>query len=163
MNSDDIYRARWPKALKRTLTVTGPAVPEQADGEPVFVLSAIKGEERLSTVCQYDLILTTSLGVPEIEAASLDMKALIGTELTVTIELEGMGAIAGAMNIGAGAREISGIVTEARFLKRLNRQCQYAVVIQPWIALPGKSTDYRIFQRKSVIEIVEEVLQGLIY
>ncbi|WP_443678639.1 phage late control D family protein, partial [Paraburkholderia unamae] len=71
---------------------------------------------------------------------------------------EGMGTVAGAMNIGAGTREISGVVMEAKFAGRLNRQCRYAVVIKPWLALLDLTTDYRTFQRKSVIEIVEEVL-----
>lgn len=163
MNPEQIYGAWWPQPLKRTITVTGPALPTQEDGEPVFILSAIRGEERLSTVCQYDLILTTSLDVPADQAASVDMAALIGTELTVTIQLEGMGSVTGATNLGAGIREISGIVTEARFLKRLNRQCQYALVLQPWIALLDKTADYRIFQNMSVIEIVEDVLHELIY
>jgi type VI secretion system secreted protein VgrG len=163
MKPEQIYGAWWPQPLKRTITVTGPALPTQEDGEPVFILSAIRGEERLSTVCQYDLILTTSLDVPADQAASVDTAALIGTELTVTIQLEGMGSVTGATNLGAGIREISGIVTEARFLKRLNRQCQYALVLQPWIALLDKTADYRIFQNMSVIEIVEDVLHELIY
>lgn len=150
-------------ARRRTVTVTGPALPQFDTGAPVFILSALKGSEALSTVSRYDITLTTSLDVPEAQAASIDIASLIGTELTVTIELDGMGSLAGAMNIGAGTREISGIVTEARFVDRLNRQCRYALVLQPWLWLLGQTTDYRIFQRKSVIEIVEEVFDPYLY
>ncbi|PVX59461.1 hypothetical protein, partial [Paraburkholderia unamae] len=65
LTNEQIFGRWWPKGQKRTIRVTGPALPEQPDGQPVFVLSAITGEERLSTVCQYDLTLTTALDMPE--------------------------------------------------------------------------------------------------
>ncbi|MBN3814388.1 type VI secretion system tip protein TssI/VgrG, partial [Paraburkholderia sp. Ac-20347] len=163
LSNEEVYGAWWPRDQIRTIRVSGPALPEQDNGEPALLLSAFAGEERLSTVCQYELMLTTALGMTEQQAASIDISALVGTELTVTIALEGLGEFAGARNIGAGSREISGIVMEAKFVGMLNRQCRYAVVIQPWLALLGLASDYRTFQRKSVIEIVEEVLGSLMY
>ncbi|MBN3809763.1 type VI secretion system tip protein TssI/VgrG, partial [Paraburkholderia sp. Ac-20347] len=149
--------------LKRTLTASCPAFPTLYDGEPALLPSALHGEERLSTVCAYTLSLTTALEMPSTDAASIDLKSLIGIEITVTIQLEGMGSNLGAVNIGAGEREISGIITEARFVGQLNRQCRYEVVFQPWLALLDKTSDYRIFQRKTVIEIVREVLDKYMY
>ncbi|MEM5290648.1 type VI secretion system Vgr family protein, partial [Paraburkholderia sabiae] len=66
-------------------------------------------------------------------------------------------------NIGAGAREISGIVTEARYVDQTNRQSNYELVMKPWIWLADQRSDFRIFQRKSVVEIIEEVFGNYMY
>ncbi|BCF91893.1 type VI secretion system Vgr family protein [Paraburkholderia largidicola] len=154
----------------RTLSVSGPALPQFPDGSPVLQLAALRGEEKLSSLYGYDLFLTTPLDMPEEEAASVDLKALIGTELTVTIQLDGMGefvagatGLTGSANIGAGTREISGIVMEAGFVEQLNRQSRYRVLLQPWIALMDLRLDYRIFQRKTVVEILEAVFGNYLY
>lgn len=60
-------------------------------------------------------------------------------------------------------REISGIVTEAHFVEQLNRQSRYRLVMRPWIALTEKRSNFKIFQRKSVIDIVDEVLKDYLY
>jgi type VI secretion system secreted protein VgrG len=154
----------------RTLSVSGPALPQFPDGSPALQLAALRGEEKLSSLYGYDLFLTTPLDMPEEEAASVDLKALIGTELTVTIQLDGMGefvagatGLTGSANIGAGTREISGIVMEAGFVEQLNRQSRYRVLLQPWIALMDLRLDYRIFQRKTVVEILEAVFGNYLY
>ncbi|MFM0739968.1 type VI secretion system tip protein TssI/VgrG [Paraburkholderia xenovorans] len=154
----------------RTLTVSGPALPVLSDGGSVLQLGAIEGEETLSSIYRYELLLTTSPDMPETEAASIDLTALIGTELTVTIQLDGMGTFVpgsvgrtGTANLGTGTREISGIVTEAGFVEQLNRQSRYRVLLQPWIALADLRSDYRIYQRKTVVEIVEQVLGNYLY
>jgi type VI secretion system secreted protein VgrG len=140
------------------------------DGKPALLLNAIQGEESLSTVFTYDISLTTPLDMPDADASAIDLKALAGTELTVTIELEGMGTfvegsagLGGAANIGAGTREISGIVMEAGFVEQLNRQYRYRVLLQPWVALLGLRSDFRIFQRKTVVEILETVFGAYMY
>ncbi|MCI0151580.1 type VI secretion system tip protein VgrG [Paraburkholderia sediminicola] len=152
----------------RTLTVNGAALPKLPDGEPALQLRAIQGEEALSTIYEYRLDLVSTLDplLPDSTAANFDLKAMIGKELTVTILLDGMGAfvsgqpgMSGAANIGKGMREISGIVTEAGFVSELNRQYQYQLKLQPWIVLAQRRTDYRIFQNRTVIEIIDEVLK----
>ncbi|CAD6514342.1 type VI secretion system Vgr family protein [Paraburkholderia sabiae] len=154
----------------RTLTISGPALPQLPDGTPTLLLNAIRGEESLSTVFGYELFLTTALDMADDKASAIDLKALAGTELTVTIQLEGMGTfmpgvqgLAGAANIGAGTREISGLVMEASFVGQLNRQYRYRVLMQPWPALMGLRSDFKIFQRKSVVEIIEEVFGNYMY
>jgi len=106
----------------RTLSVSGPALATALDGGALFHLSGIDGSEHLSCLYEYRLMLHTADDLPmsDIAAANLDLKAMLGKELTVTIELDGMGAfvpgltgIAGVSRLGAGTREISGIVTQA--------------------------------------------------
>ncbi|SDC34982.1 type VI secretion system tip protein TssI/VgrG [Paraburkholderia lycopersici] len=151
----------------RTFTVSGPALPTLADGEPALLLRRIRGEETLSTIYAYDLELVTALDLPDSMAANFDLKQMVGKELTVAIQLEGMGVFVagavgatGAANIGSGVREISGIVTEARLAAQLNRQYVYRLKLEPWIELARRRTDFRTFQNRTVVEIIDEVLKG---
>lgn len=125
----------------RTFSVGGPALPELEGIASVLHLSAIRGTEQLSTLYAYELWLTTpaDLLLPVDLLANLDLKVMLGKELTVTIQLDGLGSFAagmagrtGAANVGAGTREISGVVTAASYVDQLNRQSRYRVVLEPW-------------------------------
>lgn len=156
----------------RTFSVSGPALPETETGIPLLYLSAINGSEKLSTLYQYELWLTTPADplLPADVLANLNLKAMLGKELTVSIQLDGMGSFtqglignAGVSNLGAGIREVSGIVTAASYVDRLNRQYRYRIVLEPWFALARERTDYRIFQRKSVLDILRDVFGTYLY
>ncbi|KVG62228.1 type VI secretion system tip protein TssI/VgrG [Burkholderia pseudomultivorans] len=156
----------------RTFSVGGPALPDLEGIGAMLHLSAMRGTEQLSTPYTYELWLTTpdDPRLPADMLANLDLEAMLGKELTVTIQLDGMGSFvagmaghAGAANRGAGTREISGIVTAASYVDQLNRQCRYRVVLEPWLALARERTDYRIFQRKSVLDILREVFGSYLY
>ncbi|WP_175015132.1 type VI secretion system Vgr family protein, partial [Burkholderia lata] len=156
----------------RTFSVSGPAQPELEGIASLLHLSAIQGTEQLSTLYAYELWLTTPADplLPVDLLANLDLKAMLGKELTVTIQLDGMGSFVagmagqvGAAHLGAGAREISGVVTAASYVDQLNRQSRYRVVLEPWFALARERTDYRIFQRKNVLDILREVFSPYLY
>ncbi|WDD91932.1 type VI secretion system tip protein VgrG [Burkholderia sp. FERM BP-3421] len=156
----------------RTVSVNGPALPTTSDGVPVLELSALRGAERLSEIYAYTLTCVTppDPALPDLRAANLDLKAMIGKALTVTIQLDGMGAFvpgeagrATASNVGRGKREISGIVTGARFEGETARQCRYRLTMQPWIYLADQRSDSRIFQNRTVDEIIDEVLSTYSY
>ncbi|MBP0593854.1 type VI secretion system tip protein VgrG [Paraburkholderia sp. LEh10] len=154
----------------RTLTMSGPALPEGPGGESMLELKGISGDEALSEIYAYTLDCLTAPDLPPGVAANIDLKSMIGQELTVMIQLEGMGSFipglagaAGATNIGAGTREISGIVAHARYVNQSNRQSRYELILKPWIWLADQRSDFRIFQRKTVIEIVEEVFDTYTY
>ncbi|MFC0400794.1 type VI secretion system Vgr family protein [Paraburkholderia rhizosphaerae] len=154
----------------RTVTMRGAALPMSDVGGPLLELKTIGGEEALSKIYTYTLACRTPTDVPAEEAANLDLKSMIGKELTVTIQLDGMGTfmaglegMAGAANRGAGTREISGVVAEARYLNQTDRQSNYELSLKPWIWLADQQSDYRIFQRKTVVEIVEDVLGKYMY
>jgi type VI secretion system secreted protein VgrG len=155
--------AAW-SGLNRTITMSGAALPVAPTGEPALVLRAIEGEEALSRLYAYTVDCATLLKsvMPEQAAANLDLKAMIGKELTVCIELEGMG-FGGTVNRGAGAREISGIVTQAHYIGQSDQQSFYRLVLRPWVSLLEQRSDFRIFQRKTVVEIVEQVFENYLY
>ncbi|TDY22476.1 Rhs element Vgr protein [Paraburkholderia sp. BL6665CI2N2] len=151
-------------STRRTITVSGAALPESPSGEPALVLRSIRGEEALSEIYTYtlDMVTPQDLDMFGDDAANLDLRAMIGRPLTVAIQLEGMSGVAGPSwmsNIGCGMREISGIVTSARFVEQQDRQSHYRLTLQPGLSLAGQRSDYRIFQRKNVIDIIREVLR----
>ncbi|SAK53217.1 Rhs element Vgr protein [Caballeronia temeraria] len=106
---------------KRTVVMSGAALPMLPTGEPALLLRSLSGTEKLSHLYEYVLECRTPLQsvMPAEAAANLDLTSMIGKELTVTIQLEGMGTFLpgmpgmSAVNVGSGTREISGIVTEA--------------------------------------------------
>ncbi|WP_087043840.1 type VI secretion system Vgr family protein [Caballeronia ptereochthonis] len=144
-------------------------MPMSSAGEPLLQLRSVRGTEELSRVYEYVLELVTPAEpfVSEETAANIDLKKMIGKPLTLTIQLEGMGAhvpgapdLEGVANVGAGEREISGLVFEARYLGQGGRQGRYEIRLKPWIELAARRKDYRIFQNRSVVEIVDEVLKS---
>lgn len=102
-------------STQRVLTVTSSAIPLVA-GQPVLVPIKLEGTEGINSLFDYRLTLQT------LEASNLDLDGFIGLELTCRIELEGHGhfvpGVAGgsAANQDAGVREISGLITSARFV-----------------------------------------------
>ena len=144
--------------MSRTISLSSPVMPIIL-GQPVLVISTLSGEEALSTLYEYSLIVKTPPS-PYIHwqtAANVDIKALIGKEVTATIELDGSG-LSTTIGLGKGEREISGIVEKGRFLGCDVNQAKYEIIIRPWLYLATLTSDYKIFQNKTVVEIIEEVL-----
>ncbi|WP_277183580.1 type VI secretion system tip protein TssI/VgrG [Caballeronia sp. BR00000012568055] len=156
----------------RTVSISGAALPAASLGESALVLRSIRGEEQLSCVYAYTIDCCTPLEsiMSKQEAANLDLKSMLGKELTVSIQLEGMGSFvsglaggAGGSNIGSGTREISGVVTKAQYIGQSSRQSQYRLVLEPWFSLARQNSDFRIFQRLTVVEIIEQVFAKYMY
>ncbi|WP_207002497.1 type VI secretion system Vgr family protein [Trinickia mobilis] len=150
----------------RTLSVSGAALPMDA-GQSLFTPVRLTGTEALGELFEYTLELKTpdALAFSPSVAANLELDKLIGTEVTVSIEIEGNGHFiagltgdAGAANVGAGTREITGLVAAARLLRTEGRSVVYALTLRPWLWLATKNQDCRLFQDKSVVEITEEAL-----
>ena len=159
-------------SAKRTVTISGAALPAGPTGDPALQVRSLSGTEALSSIYTYTLDCCTPLeSIMQAEAAAnLDLAAMIGKELTIKVQLEGMGSYmpgiaggGGASNIGAGFREIGGIVTEARYVGQLQRQSRYQLQMKPWIWLADQRSDFRIFQRKTVVEIIEAVFENYMY
>jgi type VI secretion system secreted protein VgrG len=49
-------------------------------------------------------------------------------------------------------------VTSARFVQHENRRGVYEIVLRPWLILATRTSDYKIFQNRTPLEIIEEVL-----
>ena len=128
-------------------------------GNPALEFKSLDGHEALGELFEYTVRLQTpdSPMLTEVVTANVPIKQLIGKELSVCIELDGKG-FGVAARTGAGTREINGLVTSARFLRSEDRRGIYEIVLRPWLVLATHTSDYRIFQNKTPLEIIEEVL-----
>ncbi|MGV2293366.1 type VI secretion system tip protein TssI/VgrG [Trinickia sp. YCB016] len=152
----------------RTLSVAGAALPMYGD-QPILTPVRLSGGETIGELFEYTLELKTpdALAFSLSIAANVDLDKLIGTEVTVSIQLEGKGHFipglagnAGLANIGAGTREITGVVSHASILREDGRSIVYALTLRPWLWHATKNCDCRIFQDISVIEITDAVLSA---
>ncbi|MDA8519512.1 type VI secretion system Vgr family protein [Acidovorax sp. NCPPB 4044] len=100
----------------------------------------MRGREGLSEVYSLDIDLQS-------ESREVDPKALLGKNATVVVETE-----------GGGRRYIDGIVTRFGMQGQDHRYYSYRLRLQPWVWLASRKSDFRIFQNKSVPQIIEEVL-----
>ncbi|MGU7780930.1 type VI secretion system Vgr family protein [Burkholderia sp. PU8-34] len=152
----------------RTLSVSGAALPMHG-GRSILTPVKLSGVETIGELFEYTLELKTpdELAFSQSIAANIDLKKLIGTEVTVLIQFEGKGRFirglpgdAGMANIGAGTREITGIVSNARLLREDGRSIVYVLTLRPWLWSATMNCDRRIFQDMSVIEITDAVLSA---
>ncbi len=144
--------------MSRTIKLSSPAMP-QLLGEQALVISKLDGEEALSSLYTYVITAKTPANplIPWQAASNVDLKSLIGKEMTVEIELDGNG-LGALIGIGQGVREISGMVQKARYIGRDANQALYEIVIRPWLHLAELTTDFKIFQQKTVVNIIDDVL-----
>ncbi|SDY30814.1 type VI secretion system secreted protein VgrG [Variovorax sp. YR266] len=139
--------------VARVLSVSAAAMPTLG-GEPALEPVAIEGSEGLSTLFRYTLTLATpeQPGYNERQAANVTIKQLVGEALTAHVVLDGR------PGSGPDRRHISGLVTRVRFLRLENRRALYEAVLEPWLTLATRTSDYRIFQNQTVLDIVKDVL-----
>jgi len=144
--------------MSRAVYVICPAIP-LLDGSPALTFAKISGTEALSELSEYKLELKTPDSDNPLHgpAANLNLKSFIGQECTLEIALDGKGTGSEA-GIGSGIREISGVITQARILRKERRSIVYELVLRPWFWLATRNRDYRLFQEKSVVDILTEIL-----
>ncbi|ENK9016213.1 type VI secretion system tip protein VgrG [Salmonella enterica] len=127
------------------VTVSGSAVPPGA-----LLFASLDGGETLSELFSYVVQLKTpdtlNLGYVS-PAANLPLKPMVGKDLCVNIELD-----------GGGKRHISGLVTAARVVGHEGRSVTYELRMEPWVKLLTHISDYKAFQNKTVVDILDEVL-----
>ncbi|GKT01165.1 type VI secretion system tip protein VgrG [Acidovorax sp. SUPP3434] len=100
----------------------------------------LQGKEAISQLFCLDLDLLS-------DSKSIDPKALLGKNATVVVETQ-----------GGSRRYLDGIVTRFGMQGEDHRSYSYRLRLQPWLWLATRKTDFKIFQNKTVPEIVEEVL-----
>jgi type VI secretion system secreted protein VgrG len=118
---------------------------QTALGKDELLLSEFAGSEGVSQLFSYTLDLLS-------ENAAVDPARLLRTPATVTIELP-----------AGGRRYINGVVNRFSQLGQRDDLTFYRAEIVPWLWFLSLSTDCRIFQNKSVPEIVEQVFKDLGY
>ena len=149
----------------RTLRIRSDAIPLHG-GQPALEPVRLSGREGLNRLFEYELLLKTpdALNLGASGATDFDLDAFIGREINCFIELDGAGEfLPGAVGpsvdrIGSGTREINALITEAALWGEEGRHVQYRLVLRPWLHLASLSTDCKIFQNKTVVEILDELL-----
>ncbi|MDH6168804.1 type VI secretion system secreted protein VgrG [Variovorax boronicumulans] len=151
--------------MLRTLTVQSPAIP-LALGRPALEPVRLSGREGINSLFEYELLLKTpdALNIGASGAADFDLDSFIGREISCQIELDGSGAFlpgtAGESTdrIGAGVRQINALVTDAAMWGEEGRHVQYKLTLRPWLHRATLATNCKIFQNKSVVGILDELL-----
>ena len=127
------------------VTLSGSAVP---DGMLLF--ASLGGTETVGELFTYSIKLKTpdklNLGYVS-PAANLQLKPMVGKDLCVNIELD-----------GGGKRYISALVTAARVAGHQGRSVVYELRLEPWLKILTHTSDYKAFQNKNVVDILDEVL-----
>jgi len=110
------------------------------DGEDALLLQGFEGFERVSTPYRYILHVRS-------DKADLDLKSLLQKPAVITFAV-----------VDGSERFIHGNINRCRLLEDLGEGVfLYEIEIVPWLWYLGLFADCRIFQNKSVIDIVKKV------
>ncbi|WP_253278327.1 type VI secretion system Vgr family protein [Variovorax paradoxus] len=148
-----------------TLSVISTAIPSSL-AQPVLAPVRLSGREGVNGLFEYELILKTpdALNLGASGPADFDLDGFIGREMTCAIALDGagerlQGAVGGGHGgIGAGIRQVSGIVTEAAMLGEAGRHAVYRFTIRPWLHLATLNCDCKVYQDQTVVDTLDQVL-----
>ena len=116
-------------------------------GAQYLRFSSLRGEEALSRVSEFELEAVSL-------SPDLDARQLLGQSVTIKIETQ-----------DRGTRYFNALVADFVYIgpdsgaERLHR---YRASLRSWLWLADKNSDYKIFQNKTVPEIVKEVLRLVI-
>ncbi len=146
-------------ALRRsaTVSVASAAIPDLL-GVPQLEFVRVCGKEALSELFTYDVYLRAVSSAAEQALAEADPDAMLGLEMTVSIQLEGRGTgLAGGM--GAGHREITGVIAEVEQIERADDRRLYRFTLRPWLWLGTLNQDWKPFQNKTVLDILDDVFE----
>jgi len=111
-------------------------------GEDVLLLEAFVGEEGISSPFHFTLDLLS-------ENASIDGKTLLRSPASVTLDLA-----------GGAKRVLHGLISRFVQLGRSDELTSYRAEFVPWLWFLSLSSDCKIFQNLSVLEIVEQVFKA---
>jgi type VI secretion system secreted protein VgrG len=152
-----------PLTARRGLTIRSAAIPE-LNGAGWLEPLKLEGEEGINTLFEYRLVLQGPGGGGGGGGGALELDRFIGRELTCCIELEGHGRFLPGVpggspaQRGAGVREISGLITQTRTLGQAGQRALVELTLRPWLHLATLTTDCKVFQDQSVVDIIETVL-----
>ena len=153
----------------RALQVSSDALPTWG-GQQVLIAQRVSGTEALGKLYEYSVELATldspTCGLWQAQGA-INPEQLIGTPLTISIEFEGKGSFiaglagnAGAANLGAGTRTITGLITEIRSAGCDDRRAYYRFTVRPWLWIATQNRESRTYQNMDVVQVTETLLKG---
>ncbi|AZD93308.1 MULTISPECIES: type VI secretion system Vgr family protein [Pseudomonas] len=112
-------------------------------GGEVLLLQSMEGSEELGRLFHYELDLTS-------EDRAIKFDQLLGKPMGLTLELH-----------DGGKRYFHGIVCGCRQLTGHGQFAGYRVSLRPWFWLLTRTSDCRIFQNKTVPDIIKQVFRDL--
>lgn len=105
---------------------------------------ALAGMERISQLFEFRVRLIS-------ESASISAKSLLGKDMSIEVDL--------TTEVGGGGKRfLSGQVTQFTYVGRDGDYFAYEALLRPWLWHATCRTDFKIFQFKTVPDIVKEVL-----
>jgi len=112
-------------------------------GDDVLVLQRMEGVEELGRIFQYELELTS-------EDQAIKFDQLLGKPMSLALELH-----------DGGKRYFHGIVCRCSQTSGSGQFAGYQVSLRPWLWLLSRTSDCRIFQNRSVPDIIKQVFRDL--
>ncbi|MET3498019.1 type VI secretion system Vgr family protein, partial [Variovorax boronicumulans] len=112
-------------------------------GDEALKFRSMRGSEALSQLFEFEVDLLSP-------SASIDLKSVLGKPLTLEIQTATMGA----------PRFLNGQVIRFSMVGREGdtvRHTVYRATVRPWLWYLTRSSDNKIFQNKTVVDILEEV------
>ncbi len=109
-------------------------------GEDLLCRS-FSGNETIGRLFEYRLGLVSKI-------ANLQFKDIVGKIVTVTLDLP-----------KDKKRHFNGYVTEFKYLGMEGRYALYQAIVKPWLWFLTRTADCRIFQNKTVPQIIEQVFK----
>jgi type VI secretion system secreted protein VgrG len=104
----------------------------------------MSGKEEIGTLFKFQVNLLS-------QTQGISAKTMLGTDMTIAIDLT-------TEAYGSGTRYLSGQVVGFRFGGRDGDNYAYEAILQPWLWLATRRTDFKIFQNMTVPAIVQQVL-----
>jgi type VI secretion system secreted protein VgrG len=111
-------------------------------GKDQLVLLRFDASEGLSELFEMHVDCASEKPIP-------DLAFLLGKESSISVR-----------TIGGKTRYFSGIVVEARGIAAQGHLHAYRLLLRPWTWLLSQAADSRIFQNKSVADIIKDVFQN---
>jgi len=111
-----------------------------------FLVLGMTGEERLGRLPQYTIELVGAVNSITKQHENVKLHDLLGTRATLT------------MDVAGDKRYFSGYITRMRRGEARGRHETFTAVLQPWLWFLTRTRNSRVFQNKSVKDIVADVL-----
>ena len=106
-----------------------------------LMLNSMFAREQISGLFEFELTVVS-------EDENIDLYQILGEHARVELELP-----------GGDYRYFSGHIAEFSFASFRDNLAEYRIVLRPWLWLLTRAINHRIFQNKSVPEIIKQVCQ----
>ena len=114
-------------------------------GEDVLVFYRMIGTEQIGRLFEYEIEMLS-------EKTYIKLADILGKNITVRMQLP--------EKRGAGTRYFNGFVTRFSYLgMRGMRYGAYRAIVHPWLWFLTRTSDCRIFQNKTVPDIIEQIFR----